>query len=68
MEKVEVGTLDENELFEHRGTIYYVRREYIVTKRCLLKPLALRSVIKQFCGVGIVLLTGNLSITLSMSI
>nr|DAQ91871.1 MAG TPA: hypothetical protein [Caudoviricetes sp.] len=33
-----------------------VRREYIVTKGCLLKPLALRSVIKQLCGVGIVLL------------
>lgn len=25
MKKVEVGTLDENELFEHRGTIY-IRR------------------------------------------
>lgn len=34
-----------------------VRREYIVTKGCLLKLLALRSVIKQFCGVGTVLLT-----------
>ena len=34
----------------------YVRGEYIGTKECLFKFLALRTVIKQFCEVGAVLL------------
>ena len=34
MKKVEVGTLDENELFEHRGTIYEVLYKTDYCVRC----------------------------------
>lgn len=34
MNKVEVGTLDENELFEHRGTIYEVLYKTDYCVRC----------------------------------
>lgn len=34
MNKVEVGTLDENELFEHRGVIYEVLYKTDYCVRC----------------------------------
>ena len=42
--------------------VCYVRGEYIGTKECLFEFLALRSVIKQFCEVGTVLLTYKTSL------